>query len=230
VSLERDWPLFGLWIKTPRLTLEYPDDSDLDLLNELASQGIHDPDVMPFDVPWTDEPPTLRPQHSLQFYWGLRASWKPTAWHLTMMIKDRGAVVGAQGMFATDFAIKRQVGTGSWVGKSYQRQGIGKEMRAAILHLAFAGLGAERATSAAFENNAASIGVSRALGYVENGDDIGAPRGKPMRQIRWLLTRQAWEQRRRGDIELHGLEPCLPMFGVETPSPALPASGSENER
>ena len=214
MSLERDWPLFGLWIKTPRLTLAYPADSDLDALNELANQGIHDPDVMPFDTPWTDDPPDIRPQKSLQFHWGTRASWKPTSWHLTMMVKEAGAVVGVQAMIAADFAVKRQVGTGSWIGKAYQGLGIGKEMRAAILHLAFAGLGAKRATSAAFENNGASLAVSRALGYVENGDDIGAPRGKPLRQIRFLLTRQAWEARHRSDIQIHGLEPCLPMFGL----------------
>lgn len=215
MSPDRDWPLFGLWIETPRLTLRYPSDDDLAALNNLAGQGIHDPALMPFDVPWTDDPPEIRPQHSLQFYWGLRASWKPTNWHLSLIVKEGETVVGAQGVLAIDFAVRRQVGTGSWVGKAYQGRGIGKEMRAAILHLAFAGLGAGRATSAAFENNAASLAVSRALGYVENGDDIGAPRDKPVRQIRLLLTRETWEKNRRHDIQIHGLAPCLPMFGVD---------------
>jgi len=218
MNLERDWPLFGLWVQTPRLTLSYPTDADLGTLNALVNQGIHEPSVMPFDTPWTDEPPEIRPQHSLQFYWGMRANWKPTNWHLTMMVKEGDVVVGAQAMLATDFAVKRQVGTGSWVGQGYQGRGIGKEMRAAILHLAFAGLGAKRATSGAFEDNAASLAVSRALGYVENGDDIGAPRGTPVRQIRLLLTREAWEKKRRDDIQIHGLERCLPMFGVDQKS------------
>jgi RimJ/RimL family protein N-acetyltransferase len=218
MSLERDWPLFGLSIETPRLTLRYPTDDGLAALNNLAGRGIHHPDVMPFDIPWTDEPPETRPQHSLQFYWGTRANWKPTNWHITMMVKEGDAVVGVQGMVASDFAVKRQVSTGSWVGQAYQGHGIGKEMRAAILHLAFAGLGAQRATSAAFENNAASLAVSRALGYLENGDDIAAPRGAPMRQIRLLLTRETWEKNRRPDIQIHGLEPCLTMFGIENKS------------
>ncbi len=218
MNLERDWPLFGLWVQTPRLTLSYPTDADLGTLNALANQGIHDPSVMPFDTPWTDEPPEIRPQHSLQFYWGARANWKPANWHLTMMVKEGDVVVGVQGMLATDFAVKRQVGTGSWLGQGYQGRGIGKEMRAAILQLAFAGLGAKRATSGAFEDNAASLAVSRGLGYVENGDDIGAPRGTPVRQIRLLLTREAWEKKRRDDIQIHGLETCLPMFGVDQKS------------
>jgi RimJ/RimL family protein N-acetyltransferase len=131
-----------------------------------------------------------------------------------MVVREGDTVVGLQALFATDFAIKRQVNSGSWLGKGLQGQGIGKEMRAAILHLAFDGLGARRATSAAFENNAASLAVSRALGYMENGDDMGAPRGKAMRQIRFLLTRETWGKNRRHDIEIHGLEPCLPMFGL----------------
>jgi RimJ/RimL family protein N-acetyltransferase len=110
--------------------------------------------------------------------------------------------------------VTRQVGTGSWLGESYQGRGIGKEMRAAILHLAFAGLGAMRATSSAFEDNPASLAVSRALGYVENGDDIVARRGRPVRHIRLVLHRQVWERSRRRDIQIHGLEACLPMFGL----------------
>ncbi|HEV2012784.1 MAG TPA: hypothetical protein VGR77_02720 [Candidatus Dormibacteraeota bacterium] len=65
MSLDRDWPLFGLCIETPQLTLRYATDDDLATLNNLAGQGIHDPAVMPFDVPWTDDPPEIRPQHSL---------------------------------------------------------------------------------------------------------------------------------------------------------------------
>ena len=72
MSLNRDWPLFGLRVETPRLTLAYPTDDDLDALNAVASRGIHDPSVMPFLIPWTDDPPEIRPRKSLQFGWGLR--------------------------------------------------------------------------------------------------------------------------------------------------------------
>jgi RimJ/RimL family protein N-acetyltransferase len=42
-------------------------------------------------------------------------------------------------------------------------------MRAAALHLAFAGLGAREATSEAFADNRASNRVSQTLGYEPNG-------------------------------------------------------------
>src|SRR5690349_13580768 len=164
MALSHDWPLFCLRIQTPRLSLSYPTDDDLEVLNTLVSHGIHDPAIMPFEIPWTDEPPEIRPRHSLQFWWGLRANWRPDKWTLTMVVREDLTVVGVQDLVGTGFAVTRQVVTGSWLGKAYQGRGIGKEMRAAILHLAFAGLGAERATSAAFEDNAASLAISKALG------------------------------------------------------------------
>ncbi|HEY9286820.1 MAG TPA: GNAT family protein [Candidatus Dormibacteraeota bacterium] len=214
MSLEHDWPLFGLNVTTPRLTLRHPTDADLERLNAIVGKGIHDPAWMPFEIPWTDEPETMRPRHSLQHWWRTRAEWDATKWTLTMMVSEGSTVVGVQDLMATNFAVTREVASGSWLGRAYQGHGIGKEMRAAILHLAFAGLGAERATSGAFEDNAASIGVSRALGYVENGDEIKTPRGERRRSIRFLLTRAQWETRRRNDIQIHGLESCLSMFDL----------------
>ena len=214
MPLEQDWPLFGLRIETPRLSLSHPRDDELDALNALVSQGIHDPAQMPFDIPWTDEAPEIRPRHSLQHWWRLRANWTPEDWTLPMMVREGDAIVGMQDLAGINFAISREVHTGSWLGLAHQGRGIGKEMRAAILHLAFAGLGTGRATSAAFEDNPASIAVSRALGYRENGDEIKIRRGKPARSIRFVLDRKSWEERRRADIQILGLEPCRPMFGV----------------
>ena len=221
MTLERDWPLFQLRIETPRLVLSYPTDADLGALNAVADQGIHDPDLMPFAIPWTDDPPDLRRRNSLQFWWGTRSAWKPTQWVLPFMVTADNEIVGAQDLHATDFAITHQVGTGSWLGRRYQGRGIGKEMRSAMLHFAFHGLGAEQATSAAFDDNPASLAVSRALGYVDNGDEVVARRGRPARLIRLRLDRATWQRNRRDDIRIHGLEPCLPMFGLGggTPQP-----------
>jgi RimJ/RimL family protein N-acetyltransferase len=81
-------------------------------------------------------------------------------------------------------------------------------MRAAILHLAFAGLGAKEAASDAFVDNVGSNAISRGLGYDPNGFDWATRRGEPALLNRWRLTRDSWEQRRRDDIELHGVEAC----------------------
>ena len=46
---------------------------------------------------------------------------------------------------AREFATRRMVGTGSWIGRDFQGRGFGKEMRAGLLTLAFDGLGAKLA-------------------------------------------------------------------------------------
>jgi RimJ/RimL family protein N-acetyltransferase len=59
----------------------------------------------------------------------------------------------------------------SWLVPEARQQGLGREMRAAILHLAFKGLGAVEAHSEAFVDNEASNRVSEPLGYQPNGAD-----------------------------------------------------------
>jgi RimJ/RimL family protein N-acetyltransferase len=86
-----------------------------------------------------------------------------------------GEVVGVQDINAEHFATLRSVHTGSWLGLAHQGQGLGKEMRQAILHLAFAGLGALEAHSGAFFDNEASLATSRSVGYQPNGEALGPP-------------------------------------------------------
>jgi RimJ/RimL family protein N-acetyltransferase len=128
---------------------------------------------------------------------------------------DAGAVVGVQAMTAENFAITREVSTGSWLGRAYQGRGIGREMRVAVLELAFTGLGATIARSGAFEDNAASIAVSRALGYQEDGDSLHVRRGAAAREVRFKLTRETWEASARPAVTFDGLEKCLEFFGAD---------------
>lgn len=51
------WPQLGLRLSTTRLELRLPTGEELAELADLAAQGIHEPDRMPFTVPWTDLPP-----------------------------------------------------------------------------------------------------------------------------------------------------------------------------
>ena len=81
-------------------------------------------------------------------------------------------------------------------------------MRAAILHLAFDGLGAREATSDAFVDNPASNAISEGLGYEPNGFEWATRQGEPALLNRWRLTRESWEPRRRNDIGLHNIEAC----------------------
>ena len=208
------WPLFDLVVRTPRLELRYPDEDLLSQLAELATGPIHPPEMMPFSNSWSDVGPEERARATLQFNWTLRGAWSTDSWNCSLVTVVDGRVVGNQGIVAKDYKRTRTVETGSWLGMTHQGQGIGTEMRAAVVHLAFAGLGADRCESGAFDDNDRSLGVSRRLGYVENGDAVVARRDGAGRIVKLLLSRETWEQQRRDDISIEGLAPCLEMFGV----------------
>lgn len=213
----RHWPLFGLRIGTPRLTLRWPTLEDLDALADLAYDGIHDPAEMPFGVPWTDASPQERARATLQYHWGLWASWMPARWTLELAVIQDEIPVGLQGIGATDFAVAREVHSGSWLGRQHQGRGIGTEMRAAVLHLAFAGLGAEFATTSAFLDNHASLGVSRKLGYRPDGIERQSRRGEAVTLQRMRIDRAQWEASRSTPVDIDGLTGCFGFFGLLEP-------------
>jgi RimJ/RimL family protein N-acetyltransferase len=225
------WPLAGLRLRIRgrfgQLELRLPDAADLAALATLAEAGLHDPEVQPFSVPWTDVEPAARAQSVLQFHWACLGSWKPEKWDLNLAVVRDGTVVGTQGIGGKDFAILREVGTGSWLGRPYQGQGIGTAMRAAVLALAFDGLSAEFALSAAFTDNPASLAVSRKLGYRDDGMQRQVIRGRPAELRRLRLDRAAWLARRDdsaapfGEVTIQGLPPSLPLFGLPPP-PLIP--------
>ncbi|SEL54378.1 GNAT family N-acetyltransferase [Streptacidiphilus jiangxiensis] len=208
------WPLLGLRLTTPRLELRLPDDHELAALADLAAEGIHAPDRMPFLVPWTDLPPAQRARSVVQHHWLRRGTWSPDNWALNLAVFAEGQVVGLQTVAARDFAVLRQVRTGSWLGARHQGSGIGTEMRAAVLRLAFGGLDAREATSGAFADNDTSFAVSRKLGYDLDGVGHHVVRGRPVTSRRLRLTRDRWREHEQVPVSVSGLAPCLPLFGL----------------
>jgi RimJ/RimL family protein N-acetyltransferase len=167
---------------------------------------------MPFAAPWTDEPSPQFERGFVQYHWSTRALWRPSEWNLELGVARDGRLVGVQGMGARDFAILRTVNTGSWLGRRFQRQGYGTEMRAAVLELAFRGLGAEAAVSGAVVGNEASRRVSEKLGYRVTGMSTVAPRGEPVDHYDLRIERARW--RSPVPVDVAGLDPCLPLFGA----------------
>jgi RimJ/RimL family protein N-acetyltransferase len=214
------WPLFDLVVRTPRLEMRVPREDEFGALIALIDAGIHDPATMPFTSPFTDVPAPRRARESAQFWWRQRAEWSPDKWSYTGAVYVEGQVVGVQGMMADHFGAMRSVETGSWLGRAFQGQGLGREMRQAVLHLAFEGLGAEVAHSGAFHDNAASLATSRSVGYVDNGETRALRRGTADRILKVRMDRATWEERRRDDIEITGLDGCLDMF-IAPPKPDM---------
>jgi RimJ/RimL family protein N-acetyltransferase len=206
-------PLYDLRLRTPRLELRLGSHEELVDLARLAEQGVHPPEEMPFAVAWTDrigKPDFI--ETSVGYHEQHLADWSPEKWQLNLLVWESGELVGTQGMLAEDFRTRRTVHTGSWLGRRYQRRGVGTEMRAAMLELAFRGLGASRAESSWLEGNEASRRVSAKLGYVEYAVGEQSPRGAPVVEHGVEIQRDAW--RCTIAVEIENLDPCLPLFGV----------------
>ena len=169
---------------------------------------------MPFREPWTDRSGEELVDSAVSYHLGTREDWRPERWSLALCVFFERHPVGGQDLRGVEFASTREVETGSWLGREYQGRGLGTEMREAVLHLGFAGLGALAAISGAFDFNKASLRVSEKLGYELVEEATHAPRGKPQRELVVRLTRTEWERRQHPPVEIDGLAPCLPLFGL----------------
>jgi RimJ/RimL family protein N-acetyltransferase/ribosomal protein S18 acetylase RimI-like enzyme len=207
-------PLTKLRVRTPRLELRLATVAELRELARTAEAGIHDADRMPFAEPWTDA--AGKPGFENEFvehHVTRLQGWRPDAWVLNLVAFAEGQPVGAQSMRGERFAEERTVDTGSWLGRASQGRGLGTEMRAGVLQLAFAGLGARRATSGAIQGNPQSLGVSRKLGYSETGSHLVSPRGEPVEHLDLELQADAFAS--PVPVEISGLDGLLPLFGAE---------------
>lgn len=217
MALADHWPLFSLRISTPRLELFVPTDDDLEEVLQVAAGGIHDPATMPFTTPWTDAESPAFERSALQYWWGNRVGFRPDHWDLNFAVRHQGTVIGTQGVKAVEFPVVRTAETGSWLGLHHQGQGLGKEMRRAVLHFAFESLGAHEITSGAYIDNPASQAVSRAVGYEDNGHGRSKRRDGVGEQVRFRITRERWLATRTDmPIEVDGFAACADMFGLDS--------------
>lgn len=206
-----------LRLRTPRLELRLGSRDELVEVHELARRGIHPPDEMPFETPWTDRSAEDDfVERSVEFHKAALRDWQPDHWSFNPLVFFEGRPIGSQGMRAEDFSLRREVDTGSWLGQAFQRQGLGTEMRAAMLELAFRELGAVAATSGSVFGNESSKRVSEKLGYTVVGTSTIAPRGEPMQKYDLRIRREDW--RCPFDVRLEGVEACLPLFGASAAS------------
>jgi RimJ/RimL family protein N-acetyltransferase len=203
-------------VSTPRLSLRYVTD-DLGVLAELAAQGIHEPETMPFSTPWTDvEAPELQ-RNTLRYYWCSRAETTSQHWDLNMAACDRETVICSAQISAERFPTTRTAETGSWIGRQYQGQGLGREMRRAALHLIFAGFNGEPATTRAWHDDTASLRVTRSLPYTEDGAVQLQRRDRPDTMLEFSMTWQHWQTIRRNDIQVAGIGPVREFLHTTRP-------------
>jgi len=205
----------NLKVITPKLELRGATDELLAQLLPIVRDGVSVGQPYPFDDPmslYEDNP--VRERKWLQAIWRGRGNVRPDSWRLYFVVVLGGQAVGMQDLIGVDFDTCRTVTSFSWLAPSARRQGLGREMRAAILHIAFEGFGAAEAASEAFFDNRASNRVSESMGYQPNGSSWATRRGEPAELNRWRLKRDDWERHRRSDIELVGVEACKAVLHI----------------
>lgn len=194
------WPLHQLVLTTPTLELRGMTETDAQDLAQVVPPDLeHDPALAHLS-PAADV---------LQAYWRYNGSWSPSDWVICFTVLHDSRPIGLQALEGKDFAARRTVDTHSWLVADARGSGLGKQMRAAVLSLAFDHLDANYAITEAWEDNAASLGVSRSLGYTDNGVDVHPG---PKRMQRLLLPRTAWSS--PVPVGVAGLPACLPLLGL----------------
>jgi RimJ/RimL family protein N-acetyltransferase len=209
-ALDELWPPFALRVTCGPLELRALRDDDLPAAVALAHRGVHPPEEMPFLHPWTDARGAELDRTFLQHHWRTRVELTPQAWALDLGVWYDGTLVGCQGVRTRDFPVTRTGTTGSWLGAEHQGQGIGTLMRQAICVLALDHLGFAEVRSEAFEDNPASLAVSRKVGYVRDGTERLVRQGLVATNVRLTLSPDALV-RPPYDVEVRGAEAFLEL-------------------
>jgi RimJ/RimL family protein N-acetyltransferase len=209
------WPLAGLRLRTPDLLLRPTTEADLPaVVATLWPDVARNPQLPRF--PGLDESAN-RAVSAHQSYWQSVGNWSVDDWRLDFVVVVGERIVGVQSLEGEDFPVLRTVDSASHLAGDVRGRGWGKQARRAVLALAFGPLRAEYAITSAWQPNAASLGVSRALGYKPNGEsrhrsDTG-PGAETMVHLR--LSRADWEATgQAGSVQISGFERCRPLFGL----------------
>ena len=211
------WPVLDVRLRIGDLELSPMTEADLAPLADLLPDDLEqDPAATTYaglTHPLSDRVARGTVVH--QAYWRAYGTWSAEAWRLNFVVRHGGAIIGVQELEGNDFARLRTLDSSSFLLTAVRGQGLGRQMRQAVLALGFGPLGAQAAVTEAWHDNHASLGVSRALGYRPNGEALHRRDDGTDTMVHLRLTRADWLASGRADaVEISGVEPALTYFGV----------------
>ncbi|WP_020142822.1 GNAT family N-acetyltransferase [Terracoccus sp. 273MFTsu3.1] len=206
------WPLHGIRLRTADLDLTVMTEADLPTVWALLPDDL---ELNPHATTYAGlDVPANRRAVVAQGYWRALGMWSPDDWALPFVVRSAGVVVGAQWLEGPDWRSDRTVDSSSWLVARARGRGLGRQMRAAVLALAFGPLGAEAAISSAVVDNAASLGVSRSLGYRDTHRSVLEHSGQTLQHVR--LDRATWDASGWSrHVVVEGVDAALPLFGLD---------------
>lgn len=207
------WPLHGICLVTADLALTVMAEPDLATVIS----------VLPADVELNPHATTYagfddeanRRAVFVQGYWRALGLWSPSDWMLPFVVRRDGEVVGVQWLEGPDYLADATVDSSSWLVPTERGRGFGRQMRAAVLTLAFGPLRAEAAISSAVTANVASLGVSRSLDYRPTHASVLPHTGAVLQHLR--LDRGRWVASKSARAtQVGGVDAALALFGLES--------------
>ncbi|GAA1901226.1 GNAT family N-acetyltransferase [Lapillicoccus jejuensis] len=223
LTIEEIFPPFALRIIGGPVEMRVLRDGDIPELVELVRSGVQTPGLpMPFLRDWHTQPfdpgaPGGFPTESLAWWWRQRSTISPQEWHLALVVRSQGRVVGMQDLRARGFDQTRHVESGSWLGLEHQGRGTGTLMRRLAVGFAFQELGARSCGSGYIAGNHASAAVSRKVGYIANGIErivqqtSDGPVGVDEQRV---LVTPATYVAPQDPVEVHGAEQLRRFLGI----------------
>jgi RimJ/RimL family protein N-acetyltransferase len=213
VHLVDVWPLHSLRLTTADLELRPTTEAELPALCSILPPDL-EADPTSTRYAGLDDRANQRAVLA-QSYWRAMGAWSPHDWVLPFAVRHHGQLVGMQALEGPDWTAERTVDSWSWLAVAARGQGWGKQMRAAVLALAFGPLEARAAISSAVVDNLSSLGVSRALGYRDTHGSVLEHSGQSLRHVR--LDRSQWLASGMADgIAVAGVDrSTLTLFGLD---------------
>jgi RimJ/RimL family protein N-acetyltransferase len=207
------WPLFDLRLRTGDVTLRPMTETDQLTVAALLPADVElNPAATTYAV---DDSDVNRGIVIHQSYWKAYGTWHPESWRLNFAVLVDDEFVGTQELEGNDFPRLRTVDSASFLVKSVRGRGIGKQMRRAVLGLAFGPMGAQAAITSAWHDNHASLGVSRALGYRPNGETFDRRGDGRDTMVHLRMLRADWVASGAADaVSISGFEECRHLFGI----------------
>ncbi len=212
MTLASVWPVCGIVLHHGAVELRPMTEADLpELVERLPDDVEMDPSLPTYAAL---DAAAARAVAFAQGYWRSMGAWSPADWALPFVVRVDGEAVGAQVLEGpSDYVAERVVDSSSWLVPERRGLGLGRLMRSAVLELAFGHLGAGAAVTSAYVENAASLGVSRSMGYRETHTSVLEHNGRRLQHLR--LERPDWVASGLGDaVVVEGVDAALACFGL----------------
>lgn len=212
------WPPFGLRIYAsdtthPGIELRVMRDEDIAAIAGVAAEDIYGADIPDYAFPWLFKPGMNTPAAAAQFRWTNRAQLRPEKWSLDFIVREvhSGEILGTIDARAQDFAMAREIATGSWVFHRFQGQGVGTLIRHAVVAFGLDYLGTQAMTTSWVAQNEASARVSQKLGYqvVSEGEEKAGPQNSSQRHVIARVEADTYKRPDDLHVEVFGLSQQL---------------------